>query len=115
MASTRQIPPGATVIVPERHILFMVAWYARAPVSLRPELVPYSQRVRMMPLAFVGMGSPLDEALDRARATPGITPPIGLHPRHRNGLVLVTEATWDWLLAQLPADARARFARWPTI
>jgi hypothetical protein len=115
MASARQIPPGTTVIVPERHILFMVAWYTRAPVSLRPELVPYAERVRMMPLAFIGMDSPLDAALDRARAEPSIAPPLGLHPRHRNGLVLVTEPTWDWLLTQLPPAAHAWFAAWHTI
>jgi hypothetical protein len=119
MASTRQIPPGTTVIVPERHILFMVAWYTRAPVSLRPETVPYGQRVRMMPLAFIGMDSPLDAALDRARAVHimgrAVEPPLGVHPRHRNGLVLVTEPTWDWLLTQLPPAARSYFARWPTI
>ena len=115
MASARQIPPGATVIVPERHILFMIAWYARAKVSLTPDAVPYAERVRMMPLAFIGKDSPLDAALDRARAEPGIAPPLGFHPRYRNGLVLVTEPTWDWLLAQLPPEARAHWARWPTI
>jgi hypothetical protein len=115
MASTQQIPAGATVIVPERHILFMVAWYTRVKVSLDPTRVPYAERVRMMPLAFIGMGSPLDEALDRARTEPSVTPPLGFHPRHRNGLVLVTEPTWDWLIAQLPDGARQHFARWPTI
>jgi hypothetical protein len=68
-----------------------------------------------MPLAFIGMGSPLDEAIDRARAEPALTPPLGFHPRHRNGLVLVTEATWEWLIAQLPDGPRQYFARWPTI
>ncbi|HEX5060040.1 MAG TPA: glycosyltransferase family 39 protein, partial [Kofleriaceae bacterium] len=115
MASAQQIPPGKTVIVPERHILFMVAWYARVPVSLTPDRVPYADRVRMMPLAFIGMESPLDAALDRARNEPGVTPPVGFHPRHRNGLVLVTEPTWEWLLAQLPPAARDYFSRWPTI
>lgn len=115
MASARQIPPHTTVIVPERHILFMVAWYARVPVSLRPESVPHAERVRMMPLAFIGMNSPLDAAIDRARDEPSLTPPLGFHPSHRNGLVLVTEPTWEWLLAQLPPDARAYWERWPTI
>jgi hypothetical protein len=115
IGQTAHVPAGATVIVPERHILFMVAWYTRASVSLRPEPVPYERRVRMMPLAFIGMGSPLDAALDRARDTPGVAPPIGTHPRHRNGLVLVTEATWEWLLAQLPPQVRVHWQRWPTI
>ncbi len=93
----------------------MAAWYTRAPVSLRPEPIPYAQRVRMFGLVFIGQGSPLDHALDDARADPAVAPPIGLHPRHRNGLVLVTEPTWDWLLAHLPAKPRAYFAAWPTI
>jgi hypothetical protein len=115
MAADDQIPSNATVIVPERHILFMVAWYTRAPVSLRPDPIPYAQRVRMFGLVFIGQGSPLDHALDDARVDPSVVPPIGLHPRHRNGLVLVTEPTWDWLLARMPSRARAYFSAWPTI
>jgi hypothetical protein len=111
-----KIPPGATVIVPERRILYPVQWYTRAPVSLRPELVPYERRVRIFGLAFAGgAGSPMDQALDQARLDPTIAAPIGLHPTDRNGLVLVTEPTWGWLLAHVPPDARAYFSRWPTI
>ena len=115
MAATDQIPANATVIVPERHILFMIAWYTRAPVSLKPDPIPYAHRVRIFGLAFIGANSPLDHALDAARADPSVTPPIGLHPRHRNGLVLVTEPTWDWMLAHLPPRSRSYFAAWPTI
>lgn len=115
-AARYRIPAGATVIVPERHILFMVDWYARADVSLRPELVPYEHRIRMLGLVFIGgANSPLDRAIDQARAEPGIAPPIGLHAHYRNGLVLVAEPTWDWLLEQLPDPLRAHYAAWPTI
>ena len=114
LAATDQIPAGATVIVPERHIAFMLAYLDRADVSLRPERVPYAHRVRLMPLAF--MNQDLQAALDAARTDPAVaSPPIGLHPRHRNGLVLVDEPTWDWLLARLPAPLRRHYARWPTI
>ena len=114
MAATDQLPTGKTVIVPERHILFMVDWYTRADVSLRPEPILYAQRVRLFGLVFIGGAkSPLDHALDAARDQP--EPPIGLHPRYRNGLVLVSEPTWDWLLTQLPDADRAHFAAWPTI
>lgn len=117
MAARTNIPEGATVIVPERHIMFMTAWYTRAPVALHPEHVPYGRRVRLLPLHFIEAGSPLDEALDVARADARVAePPLGLHPRHRNGLVLVTEATWDWLLAALrPTSARTYWERWNTI
>jgi hypothetical protein len=104
------------VIVPERHILFMVDWYTRAPVSLRPEPIPRRYRVRLFGLVFVGgEGSPLDRALDAARQDPTVEPPLGLHPSHRNGLVLVSEPTWSWLLGHLPDRERAHFAAWPTI
>jgi hypothetical protein len=115
-AAAGKIPPGATVIVPERHILYAVQWYTRAPVSLRPDAVPYASRARIFGLAFAGgAGSPMDQAIDEARLDPTIAPPIGLHPTDRNGLVLVSEPTWEWLLAHVPPDTRAYFARWPTI
>jgi hypothetical protein len=111
-----KIPPGATVIVPERRILYPIQWYTRAPVSLRPERVPYAQRVRIFGLTWAGgENSPLDRALDAARRDRSIEPPIGLHAGHRNGLVLVTEPTWDWLLDHVPDTTRAYFARWPTL
>lgn len=109
------VPAGDTVIISERHVSFMVAWYARVPTRLRPESVPRERRWRLLTLAFIGSGSPLDAALDQARSEPSIAPPIGLHPRHRNGFVLVSEPTWEWLLAQLPPDVRAYYAKWPTI
>ncbi len=116
MAARTKIPPGTTVIVPERHILFMTAWYTRAPVALRPDRVPYGRRMRLLPLHFIEPGSPLEVAIDAARSDPRVVdPPIGLHPRHRNGLVLVTEATWDYLLAHVPPGAADYWARWRTI
>jgi len=110
-----QLPPGATLIIPERHIAFLVAWYTRAPIALRPDGIPSGRRYRLLPRYFIGADSALDHLLLAARAEPSLRPPLGLHPRHPNGLVLVAEPTWDWLLAHLPPDARARFAAWPTI
>lgn len=112
-ALTAHVPPGATLIVPERHIAFMVAWYTGAEVALRPDAVPADRRYRVLPLHFIGDGSALDRALLAARARP--QPPIGVHPRHPNGLVLVAEPTWLWALDQLPPKDRAYFAAWPTI
>lgn len=116
MAATSKIPAGTTVIVPERHIMFMTAWYTRAPVRLRPDSVPYGERMRLLPGAFISLGSPLEDVIEHARADTHVAdPPLGLHPRHRNGLVLVTEPTWEWLLAALPPDVRGYWARWSTI
>lgn len=109
------VPAGATLVIPERHIAFMVAWYTGAPVAIRPDNVPRDQRVRLLPLHFIRADSALDRALLAARAEPSLAPPIGFHPRHPNGLVLVPEPTWEWILARLPASDRAYFTAWPTI
>jgi hypothetical protein len=108
------IPDGGLAIVPERHIAFMIAWYANAPVALHPDGIDHDKRWRVLPGSFVELGSPLDQALMTARATPGVIAPIGVHPRHPNGMVLVAESTWDWVLAQLPPPARAHFGAWHT-
>jgi hypothetical protein len=109
------VPPGNVVIASERHIAFMVAWYTRDPVRLRPDAVPPERRWRLMPLAFIGEGTPLAKGLAAARAEPSLVPPRGLHPRHVDGLVLVPEATWAWVLARLPPAAARHYAAWPTI
>lgn len=115
LALAGRVPPGATLIVPERHIAFMVAWYTGAAVALRPDRVPPARRYRLLPRHFIGDSSALDRLLLDARAEPGLVAPLGVHPRHPNGLVLVTEPTWDWLLARLPPADRAYFEAWPTI
>ena len=55
------VPDGDTVIVPERHIVFMVAWYTRADVQIRPEGIEPARRWRLLPLAWTGLNSPLDK------------------------------------------------------
>jgi hypothetical protein len=112
-AMTGELPAGATVIVPERHIAFMIAWYLRAPVSLSPEPVPAERRWRVMLLVWIGAGSPLDRELLAARDRPGPpAPPRGLHPSHPNGMVLVTEPAWQAIAARLPPGSP--WLRWPT-
>ena len=116
LALADHVPEGKTVIVSERHVEYMIAWYTRAPVSARPEPVPHDARVRvLLPLSPVASGYPLEAALAAARREPLLEPPLGLHPRHPDGFVLVTEPTWDWMLAQLPAKSRRHWAAWPTI
>jgi len=115
LALSGHVPAGATLIIPERHIAFLVAWYTRAHVALRPDGIPPAQRYRLLPLSFIGEGSALDRQLLAARAEPSLEPPLGVHPLHPNGLVLVAEPTWAWALDHLPAEDRAYFAAWPTI
>jgi hypothetical protein len=110
-----RVPPDATLIVPERHIAFLVAWYTGADVAIRPESVPPARRYRLLPLHFIVADSPLDRALLAARAEPSLIPPLGLHPSHPDGMVLVAEPTWDWIVARLPAADRARCRAWPTL
>jgi hypothetical protein len=110
----KHIPGGATAIVPERHIAYMVAWYTRARISIRPERIPVGERVRILPLAWIEAGSPLDDALLAARDQPSLPLLVGGHPRHPNGVVLVPEPAWTWALAALPDDARSYWGAWPT-
>ncbi|HEX2687638.1 MAG TPA: hypothetical protein VHN14_13520 [Kofleriaceae bacterium] len=110
-----RVPAGATLIVPERHIAFLVAWYTGAPVAIRPDQIPPARRIRLLPLHFIGADSALDRQLFAARAEPSLPTPIGVHPRHPNGLVLVAEPTWEWILDRLPEAERAHFRAWPTI
>lgn len=114
LALASHVPAGVTLIVPERHIAFLVAWYTRADVAIRPDGIPPDRRYRLLPLHFIGENSPLDRELLAARAEPSIEPPLGVHPLHPNGLVLVAEPTWAWILDHLPAEDRAYFAAWPT-
>ncbi len=108
------VPADGVLVVPERHILYMATWYSGHPGRLRPEPVPADRRWRLIPLAL--MDEPLQVALDAARteAVPGPRP-RALHAGHRNGLVLVREATWQWVLGRLPDASRRHWTAWPTI
>lgn len=114
-AMADRIPAGDTAIIPERHIAFMVAWYTHTRVSIRPDAIPIERRWRVLPRHFIGIDSELDRALLAIRARTDVPRPLGVHPLHPNGLVIVSERTWEALLAMLPADRRDRWARWPTI
>jgi hypothetical protein len=112
-AMADKVPPGDTVIVPERRIVYMIAWYLRAQVRLRPEAVPPERRWRAMLLNWIGRdASPLNRELLAARDRPGAAPPVGLHPSHPNGMVLVTEAAWQEIAARLPPGSP--WPGWPT-
>lgn len=108
------LPKDAVIISAERHLGFQAVWFSRMPLRLRPERVPPQRRWRMIPLGIIGPESPLDHALRDARAHPALAPPIGLHPVHPNGLVLVPEATWEWVLGQLPPRSQQWWREWHT-
>lgn len=110
-----RIPDGDVVVVPERHIAYMLQWYAHVTISTRPEHVPIERRWRVMPRAFIGRDSSLYDALIVIRTRRDLPPVVGLHPRDANGLVLVPEVTWQYLVTRLPVSDREWFAAWPTI
>ena len=110
-AAARVLPPGAVVVAPERHIVFMTTWYTRAPASMRPGATPAARRYRLVPMSYMSEG--LARALDDARSAAGVAPPVSLHRDHRNGLVLVAEPTWTWVLARLSPAERAHYRAWP--
>ncbi len=106
------VPAGDMIVTPERQILFMTVWYTGVETRLDPASVPAAHRWRLVPMSY--MSEDLVRALDDARAAPGVAAPLSLHRGNRNGLVLLPEETWEWVLARLPdAEARA-YRRWPT-
>jgi hypothetical protein len=113
-AQVVEIPDGGVAIVPSRQVAFMIAWYARTPISLRPEPIAEERRYRVLTLNFLGLGSQLDAALLDARADPtsGV---VGVHPLHPNGLVIVPEQTWRAIVARITGVERIRLDVWPTI
>ncbi len=113
-AQAVRIPVGGVAIVPERHIAFMIAWYARATINLRPEPVAVERRYRVLTLNFLGLGSQLDAALIEARRDPG-NRVVGVHPLHPNGMVIVPEVTWRAMLERITGVERIRLDVWPTI
>jgi hypothetical protein len=108
------LPPGTTVVVPERHTAFMAAYNGQVRVRLRPpaELDP-THTFRLLPGAGIRPG--LAIALDVLRAHPrdGVVPAISLHPMHPNGLVLFSEPTFQYLVAGLPTVDREWYQAWP--
>ena len=107
-----QVPEGDRIVTPERQLVFMTVWYTGVETRLDPDSVPAAHRWRLVPMSY--MSASLQRALDDARAAPGVAPPLSLHRGNRNGLVLLREATWDWVLARLPPDEARGYRAWPT-
>jgi hypothetical protein len=53
-------------------------------------------------------------ALEELRTNPvaGVTPSLDLHSMHPNGLVLLAENTFQYLLARLPEPERQWYEEW---
>jgi hypothetical protein len=103
-----QLRPDALVITTQRSLAFMVTWHTRAralrsvPASLDP-----TRTYRLLPKADV---EPVfAAALERHQAAslPGTA------RRDRAPLVLLSESSFQQLLAELPPEVRRRWSAWP--
>jgi hypothetical protein len=115
MALDGAIPAGDTFVASERAIGLMATWYTRRPFVLRPERAAPARRWRLMTRAFIGEGTSLYRLLLAARREPALAPPRGTHPGDPNGLVIVPEATWQWILERLPPVPQRHYSEWHTI
>jgi hypothetical protein len=109
------VPEGVTVVTDDRQVAFMARWYARVPTRLRPPRPPdpaHTYRLIAGGLMTPELATALDEL--RRERPPGVPPTLDLHPFEANGLVLMPEATFEWLLARLPPAARATWTAWTT-
>ena len=111
-AARGRLPAGAMIVSPERHLVFMTVWYTGVETRLDPDSIPADRRWRLIPMSY--MSQALVAALDEARTAPGVVAPISLHRGNRNGLVLLPEPTWQWLLARLPPAEALAYRGWPT-
>ncbi len=111
-AARGRVPAGDMIVSPERHIVFMTVWYTGIEARLDPESVPAAHRWRLVPMSY--MSGALLGALAAARSAPGVAAPISLHRGNPDGLVLMPEATWEWILARLPDEEARAYRRWPT-
>ena len=100
------------VIVSERHVGFIAQYYSKADVHLRTERFPVDKAWRMLTGNFIGKHRGLREAIEAARALPGVAPPIGVHPSHPMGIVIMPEATWQQVLPRVPEPAQTTLRAW---
>lgn len=100
------------VIVSERHVGFMAQYYSVADVHLRTEPFPADHAWRMLTGNYIGKHRGLREAIEAVRALPGVAPPIGVHPSHPMGIVIMPEATWQQVLPRVPEPAQSKLRAW---
>jgi hypothetical protein len=108
------LPPGTIVVIPERHTCFMAAYYGDVTVRLRPPVVLDPEHTfRLLPGAAIRPG--LAAALDQVRVhpVPSLAPAISLHSMHPNGLVLLPEPTFQYIVSGLPTAEQRWYQAWP--
>jgi len=109
------LPAGATVITQDRKVAFMARWYAHQAMRLHPEAHDDPARTyRLMPGFWITKDLRAALAALRTTPVPDVAPVRDLHPFDEDGLVLVPEATFRYLLAQLPPATQRYYASWPT-
>lgn len=112
------VPDGANLIVPERKVMFLVAWETRVPARLTPSPDRPPDRMYRVLVGhdLLGKRRETAAALDRLRAEkpPGVLQPRDVHSYEANGLVVVREDTFQWLLARLSPAERDAWLRWET-
>lgn len=115
MAMEGVLPEGVIVVTHDRKVAFMVRWYLDQPARLQPpdDLDP-ARTYRLMTLRL--MTKDFRAALDglRAERPRGVVQPRDLHPMDANGMVLMPEATFQYLLGRVKPETRDRYLRWPT-
>lgn len=114
-AAGAYVPEGDLIITPERLVGFMATYYTGREVHLRPEPYPAERRWRLVTQSFLLRHRGLLAAVADARREPSLTPPRGLHPNHPDGVVLIPEATWTWIVARVPAATAAQLEIWRTL
>ena len=100
------------VIVTDRHIGFMTQYYGETDAHLVAEPFPAKTTWRLLTGNFISRNAGLRDVIRQAQNAEGVAPPIGVHPLHPMGVVIMPEATWQWILPRLPDQSRDRLAAW---
>jgi hypothetical protein len=101
------------VIVPERHLLYMLTWQTRRRAQLQPPDASTRRLWRLLPGAYLSASLRAQIAAAQ-RSLPLDQMPIDLHPRIAQGLVLMRESTFAAIVQHLPLSEREYYRRWPT-
>jgi hypothetical protein len=91
----------------------MATWYGKVNTRLRPPaIIEVGHTFRLLPGAAIRPS--LWAALEELRAHPvaGVAPSLDLHTLHPNGLVLLAENTFQYLVTRLPTPELQWYRDW---